>query len=338
MYPGGFLLILLCLAVFMTVFGCFSSLRLTFLESPFFAIYSSALMADSDSNRQNLRSEIRDEKPERVLSRMTICFDSSLQVEFNRVSDAPNDAKRHCDIVMDSNPIRRSVVFRIEEKTAMTLVLESSSNLEVHLEQWKSQGRLTDRASAFHYFDRTFEQHGEVTFVFLLNAKTIPKRYGMKDVENFLLEALLRNFKCWRYSSSSELPAMIRSTAWALATQSDVERKRKCGFDWHAENFKANVVHVNENGLGLKNLWPVILMQVPGCTYEIAKTVADEYPSMRLLFQAYDNCEETQRRMLLANLVFRTGPESQARGRRVGPVLSERIYNVFNEKDPDVLL
>jgi hypothetical protein len=76
-------------------------------------------------------------------------------------------------------------------------------------------------------------------------------------------------------------------------------------------------------------------MKITGCAEASALSIVRAYPTMDALMRAYADASATERekRELLKDLI-RAGGAGGAE-RRVGPVLSERVYAVFRPRGAD---
>jgi hypothetical protein len=68
-------------------------------------------------------------------------------------------------------------------------------------------------------------------------------------------------------------------------------------------------------------------MNIPGISSQIAIKIAEYYPSMKLLLQAYEKCSnEVEKEMLLSEIIL---IETDKQKRRIGGVVSKRVYEFF---------
>jgi hypothetical protein len=81
-----------------------------------------------------------------------------------------------------------------------------------------------------------------------------------------------------------------------------------------------------------------VLEQIPGVSSAVADAISARFPTLRALVEPYYNglMPAEQKKRLLENIeVF---ARAGAPGRRLGPVLSEKIYRIFTESDGSILL
>jgi ERCC4-type nuclease len=82
-------------------------------------------------------------------------------------------------------------------------------------------------------------------------------------------------------------------------------------------------------------LWNQIsLTNIPGVSTNIATKISEVYPSLKLLFQAYDKCETDDSRIKLISEIILTNNGKTKR--RIGEVVSKRILE-YLYKDLDIL-
>lgn len=78
-------------------------------------------------------------------------------------------------------------------------------------------------------------------------------------------------------------------------------------------------------------------MQISGVSFQIAKAIVQEYPTIRNLLDIYDNegLSETVKKNLLADL---ERPSTDGRStRKLGQAISQRIYAIFTQTEPSLL-
>ncbi|KAJ1757931.1 hypothetical protein LPJ58_003052 [Coemansia sp. RSA 1591] len=85
-------------------------------------------------------------------------------------------------------------------------------------------------------------------------------------------------------------------------------------------------------GTDLPDSWVRALTQIPKVAQPVAQSIACKYPTPHALFSAWHNLPtQNERELLLASI---TVSSSVSNGRRLGPVMSTRIFRTFNERDP----
>tara|TARA_A100001015_G_scaffold48600_1_gene53694 strand:- start:3362 stop:4063 length:702 start_codon:yes stop_codon:yes gene_type:complete len=90
----------------------------------------------------------------------------------------------------------------------------------------------------------------------------------------------------------------------------------------------SSVIKVKKkSNLTPENCYIAQLSQIPGVSNTIAKCICDKYPTMSNLCDSYLKQNENQRKNLLEDLKI---IQSTGKSRKVGKVVSERIYNYIN--------
>lgn len=77
-----------------------------------------------------------------------------------------------------------------------------------------------------------------------------------------------------------------------------------------------------------REVWTGMLVAVPGVSRSIAAAIVQEYPTCRDLLDTYRR-RDVEGTALLADIVV----AGSKKGRRVGPVLSERVHAVLTGRD-----
>ena len=85
-----------------------------------------------------------------------------------------------------------------------------------------------------------------------------------------------------------------------------------------------------KDNLNSSNCYLLQLGQIPGSSVKIAECVSLQYPTMLSLCQKYDSIPEEERPKLLENMKYSI---QNNKTRRIGKVLSERIYIYLSGKD-----
>ncbi|KAJ2782712.1 hypothetical protein GGI15_002828 [Coemansia interrupta] len=86
------------------------------------------------------------------------------------------------------------------------------------------------------------------------------------------------------------------------------------------------------SGADLADSWVEALTQIPKVTKPVARSIAALYPTPRRLFDAWDALETPEEREHMLAHILVAG--AAVGGRRLGPVMSQRIFRMFNEPDP----
>lgn len=88
-----------------------------------------------------------------------------------------------------------------------------------------------------------------------------------------------------------------------------------------------NKASIKNKPLSVTDTFIKLLLQLKGVSVEKALAITNMYKTPKLLFKAYDCCDQKEGELLLANL--RCGDMS----RNVGPTVSKAIYQLFSFKD-----
>jgi len=88
-------------------------------------------------------------------------------------------------------------------------------------------------------------------------------------------------------------------------------------------------------GKTVKEVWEQQLTQITGVSEAIAGAITQHYPSLDSLISVYYDRGrgKKEKEGLLENILVRG-----ERDRRVGPVVSKRVYRVFTENSPDMIV
>lgn len=135
--------------------------------------------------------------------------------------------------------------------------------------------------------------------------------YRTRDINDTALVVTKLYDKLGQFPTSSASPASSASSASTSQT---------------VEYLKTIKVAKKEN-MTPENCFMCQLSQIPGVSIEIAQIISHQYPLMRHLIQAYDHTDLSSREMMLAEMMIKN--------RRLGPVLSKRIYEyIYGDVTP----
>lgn len=101
-------------------------------------------------------------------------------------------------------------------------------------------------------------------------------------------------------------------------------------------NDKKQCVRV-DGTIGFRRLWQQHLNRLPLVTLEVAETIIEKYSCpKKLLDELKNNADAVEE---ISNLkIKRSGPISLQTDRRIGNVLSYKLYMLYNSKDPTTLI
>lgn len=86
---------------------------------------------------------------------------------------------------------------------------------------------------------------------------------------------------------------------------------------------------------GLTRLWQQHLIKLPLATLETAEAIIKEYPLPQYLLEAYEKCDGDREGMLSDIPVRRRAEGPLSNVRKIGPEMSRKIYNLYQNCDPE---
>jgi hypothetical protein len=93
-----------------------------------------------------------------------------------------------------------------------------------------------------------------------------------------------------------------------------------------------NFIPKVRSGQNAFDSWLIRLQQIPGITAVMAMAIANKYPSTKSLIDAYHTQEtDKAKHQLLKGIIF-------GRDRKIGSVISKRVYAILTCNDPDVYI
>tara|TARA_A100001015_G_C15043512_1_gene741617 strand:- start:2013 stop:2729 length:717 start_codon:yes stop_codon:yes gene_type:complete len=98
-------------------------------------------------------------------------------------------------------------------------------------------------------------------------------------------------------------------------------------FKFEIKDYSSVIKLKKKDNLTPENCFIAQLSQIPGVSNTIAKCIVEKYPNMSELCKNYNNSEPKDSIKLLEPLTF---CQNSGKNRKVGKVLSERIYNYLN--------
>lgn len=94
-------------------------------------------------------------------------------------------------------------------------------------------------------------------------------------------------------------------------------------------------VAITDDPASYARLWQAQLITLPKVTFEVAQSIAKEYPLPRTLVEAYKTANNPTK--MLADIpIIRTAP--LAKTRRIGPELSRKIHTLMTSTNPNDVL
>ena len=101
----------------------------------------------------------------------------------------------------------------------------------------------------------------------------------------------------------------------------------KNDFKFENKEYSSVIKLKKKANLTPENCFIAQLSQIPGVSNTIAKCIVEKYPTMSELCKNYNNSETKECIKLLESLTF---SQNSGKSRKVGKVLSERIFNYLN--------
>lgn len=159
---------------------------------------------------------------------------------------------------------------------------------------------------------------------------------GIKETEIKLTQIqLLANCSHRLHETPDDIALTVSQMSRSIAEE-PFKTKQNMKLDQEQLYLTSDVkVSVNEDSASFTRLWQTQLTCLPKVTYEVAQSIAKEYPLPWMLIKAYKESENPVK--MLADLpIIRTGP--LAKTRRIGPELSRKIFTLMMSKNPEDVL
>lgn len=136
-----------------------------------------------------------------------------------------------------------------------------------------------------------------------------------------------------------ELLALLQRYTKAIAeTPYKQQRQAILGsFKKYLANDNKQCVRV-EQGNGYGRLWQQHLNRLPQVTLEVAESIISQYPCPKSLLDHFSN--DPNAIQMLADIKIKrgNGPQPLQSERRIGNVLSTKLYTLYNARDPNTLI
>ncbi|XP_017013366.2 crossover junction endonuclease EME1 [Drosophila takahashii] len=108
-------------------------------------------------------------------------------------------------------------------------------------------------------------------------------------------------------------------------------------FKKYLANDKKQCVKVDQ-GNGYGRLWQQHLNRLPMVTLEVAESIIGQYPCPRKLIDHFSSDPTAVQSLADLKIKRCNGPQPLHTERRIGNVLSNKLYTLYNSKDPNTLL
>lgn len=150
------------------------------------------------------------------------------------------------------------------------------------------------------------------------------------DIETTLVPLQLeRHFNIHYVETANQLSKLL--TAFTKAVAERLHKQAKQGRDLHFLAPGGGLLRKHDS---LLRVWQAQLEQFASVGRDMAEAIVTRYPSPRLLLQAFEACADpSQAEVLLQDILVRRGAGVLESTRRVGPVVSKRIYRFFSSND-----
>ncbi|XP_034479147.1 probable crossover junction endonuclease EME2 [Drosophila innubila] len=136
-----------------------------------------------------------------------------------------------------------------------------------------------------------------------------------------------------------ELLALLQRYTKAIAeTPYKQQRQAILGsFKKYLANDNKQCVRVDQ-GHGFGRLWQQHLNRLPQVTLEVAESIISQYPCPKRLLEHFSS--DSNAVQTLADIKIRrgNGPQPLQSERRIGNVLSSKLYTLYNTRDPNTLI
>ncbi|XP_073998492.1 methyl methanesulfonate sensitivity 4 [Rhodnius prolixus] len=135
-----------------------------------------------------------------------------------------------------------------------------------------------------------------------------------------------------------EISVLLQQITKAIAEtphRKEIEKRdmEKC---WYARGDSRDCIKVDKDFNGLHRLWLQQLSQFNKSSLDIAKAIAEIYPSPFVLYQKYQKLPtQKEREQLLQDIQIIKGGNSR---RRLGPELSRKISLLFSQENGEIFL
>ncbi|XP_017473880.1 PREDICTED: crossover junction endonuclease EME1 [Rhagoletis zephyria] len=138
---------------------------------------------------------------------------------------------------------------------------------------------------------------------------------------------------------AKEVAATLRRFTKAIAEAPYKQQKSESlgTFKKFLANDKKQCVRVvGTSGFG--RLWQQHLNRLPLVTLEVAETIIAQYPCPKRLLDAYERDAAEEKNTMADLKINRAGPQPLQADRRIGNVLSGKLYLLYNSRDPNAVI
>ncbi|KAH8280346.1 hypothetical protein KR018_002925 [Drosophila ironensis] len=138
--------------------------------------------------------------------------------------------------------------------------------------------------------------------------------------------------------SQGLLPLLQRFTKSIAEAPYKKQRNESLGcFKKYLANDKKQCVRV-EQGNGYGRLWQQHLNRLPLVTLEVAESIIAHYPCPKQLLDHFSTHPEAVQSLADLKIKRGNGPQPLQTERRIGNVLSNKLYTLYHARDPNTLI
>lgn len=166
-------------------------------------------------------------------------------------------------------------------------------------------------------------------------------RHGSNEANALIELQLLQQLHIEQLAEpmAKELLALLQRYTKAIAETPYKQQSQVIlgSFKKYLANDNKQCVRV-EQGNGYGRLWQQHLNRLPLVTLEVAESIIGQYPCPKRMLDHFAN--DLQAVQILADVKIKrsNGPQQLQTERRIGNVLSSKLYTLYNARDPNTLI
>lgn len=166
-------------------------------------------------------------------------------------------------------------------------------------------------------------------------------RHGSNEANALIELQLLQQLHIEQLAEpmAKELLALLQRYTKAIAeTPYKQQRQAILGsFKKYLANDNKQCVRV-EQGNGYGRLWQQHLNRLPLVTLEVAESIIGQYPCPKTMLDHFANDPQAVQTLADVKIKRSNGPQPLQTERRIGNVLSSKLYTLYNARDPNTLI
>ncbi|KAM7345699.1 methyl methanesulfonate sensitivity 4 [Cochliomyia hominivorax] len=297
--------------------------------------------------KKTVRDQQKRIKPGECLKYIRIVLDSHiLSAPYGREFIAElNNATGELKYEIRTLPIKESIIWE-RSVGQLSLKLNEANGLS---EEWQKEEQVikilthtdllqiiksSSLATIAEYFQKHYENKQHIVLFLRTNEK------HSSAVSSALIELqILHELKILEVEPGiKELVNQLKRLTKSIAEVPYKKQKSEIfgTFKKFLANDKKQCVRV-EGGNGFGRLWQQHLNRLPNVTLEVAETIIDKYPCPKKLLEDLKSNPDAVKE--IADLkIKRSGPVALQTDRRIGNVLSYKLYMLYTSKDPTTLI